>query len=113
MAARQFEAAGFRLLGVEPDERMAQWAGQCGLVVGVATFETWDPAGRTFDAVIEGQSWHWVEPVAGAVKAAAVLRPAGPLAVFRNDPQLPADLADAFAAAARRVLPATLADRLQ
>jgi hypothetical protein len=33
--------------------------------------------------------------------------------VFRNDPQLPADLADAFAAAARRVLPATLADRLQ
>lgn len=69
------------MLGVEPDERMAQWAGQCGLVVGVATFETWDPAGRTFDAVIEGQSWHWVEPVAGAVKAAAVLRPAGRLAL--------------------------------
>jgi hypothetical protein len=33
--------------------------------------------------------------------------------VFRNDPQLPADLEDASAAAARRVLPAALADRLQ
>ena len=26
-------------------------------------FEAWDPAGRTFDAVIAGQAWHWVDPV--------------------------------------------------
>ncbi len=79
----------------------------------MATFEDWDPAGRAFDAVIAGQSWHWVEPVAGAAKAAAVLRPAGRLAVFRNDPRSPPELADAFAVASRRVLPKALAARLE
>jgi hypothetical protein len=37
----------------------------------VAKFEDWDPAGRTFDSVIAAQAWHWVDPVAGAAKAAA------------------------------------------
>jgi hypothetical protein len=32
-----------------------------GLEVEVAAFETWDPAGRVFDAVIAGQAWHWVD----------------------------------------------------
>jgi len=50
----------------------------------VAKFEDWDPVGRTFDAVIAAQAWHWVDPVAGAAKAAAVLRPGGRLAVFWN-----------------------------
>lgn len=27
----------------------------------MASFEAWDPAGRAFDAVISGQTWHWVE----------------------------------------------------
>ena len=51
-----------------------------GLEVEVATFEAWDPAGRRFDAVVAGQAWHWVDPVAGAAKAArgaAARRPAG------------------------------------
>jgi hypothetical protein len=25
----------------------------------VAAFETWDAAGRTFDAIVAGQTWHW------------------------------------------------------
>ena len=41
-------------------------------------------AGRAFDAVIAGQAWHWVDPVAGAAKAAQALRPGGRLAVFWN-----------------------------
>jgi hypothetical protein len=87
-----FAAAGCRVLGVKPDARMAEWARQGGLAAEVATFEGWDPAGRAFDAVIAGQSWHWVEPVAGAGKAAAVLRLAGRLAVFRNGKaELPPD----------------------
>ncbi len=52
----------------------------------MAAFEAWDPAGREFDAVISGQSWHWVDPVAGAAKAAQVLRPGGRLAVWRGRP---------------------------
>src|SRR4051794_5660451 len=42
--ARQFEAAGCRVLGVEPDARMAEVARRGGLEVDVATFEAWDAA---------------------------------------------------------------------
>ena len=105
IAARQFQAAGCTVLGVEPDARMADVARRSGLEVEVATFEAWDPAGRTFDAVVAGQAWHWVDPVAGAAKAAEVLRPGGRLAVFWNVFQPPPDLAEAFAAVYRRVLP--------
>jgi SAM-dependent methyltransferase len=71
----------------------------------VATFDAWDPAGRAFDAVVAGQTWHWVNPVAGAAKAAQVLRPEGRLAVFWNVDQPPPDLAEAFAAVYQRVVP--------
>jgi SAM-dependent methyltransferase len=80
--ARQFRAAGCEVLGVEPDARMADFARRYGLEVQVATFEDWDPAGRGFDVVVAGQSWHWVDPLAGAAKASRVLRPDGLLAAF-------------------------------
>ncbi|WP_256789155.1 bifunctional 2-polyprenyl-6-hydroxyphenol methylase/3-demethylubiquinol 3-O-methyltransferase UbiG [Frankia sp. AvcI1] len=105
IAARQFHAAGCRVLGVDVDARMAGWARRSGIEAEVAAFETWDPAGRTFDAVIAGQTWHWVDPVAGASKAAQVLRPGGRLAVFWNAGQPPPGLAAAFSAVYRRVLP--------
>ncbi|WP_086674256.1 class I SAM-dependent methyltransferase [Amycolatopsis pretoriensis] len=103
--ARQFRAAGCRVLGVDPDPRMAAFARDTGVDVEVAKFEDWDSAGRTFDAVVAGQAWHWVDPVAGAVKAAGVLRPGGLLAVFAHVFQPPAPVADALAAGIRRVLP--------
>jgi SAM-dependent methyltransferase len=106
IAARQFQAAGCQVLGVEPDERMADLARQnYGLAVEVAKFEDWDPAGRAFDAVIAGQAWHWVDPVTGAAKAAQALKPRGRLAVFWNAFQPPSDLAEAFGAVYGRVRP--------
>ncbi|WP_326778101.1 class I SAM-dependent methyltransferase [Streptomyces sp. NBC_01445] len=105
IAARQFQAAGSAVLGVEPDGRMADVARARGLEVEVATFEAWQPAGRTFDAVIAAQSWHWVDPVAGAVKAARVLRPGGRLAIFGHVYEPPAAVAEPFAAAFRRAAP--------
>jgi SAM-dependent methyltransferase len=105
IVARQFQAAGCRVLGVEVDERMADWTRQRGIDVEVSRFEAWDAAGRTFDAVVSGQSWHWVDPVAGAVKAADVLRPGGRLALFWNVHHPPPDLAEAFAAVYVRALP--------
>jgi len=105
ISARLFQAAGCRVLGVDPDPRMAGLARQGGTETEVATFEDWDPAGRTFDAVIAAQAWHWVDPAAGAAKAAAVLRPGGRLAVFWNAFGPPKDLREAFAAVFRRVLP--------
>jgi SAM-dependent methyltransferase len=105
IAARQFQAARCRVLGVDPDPRMAGLARQSGLEVEVATFETWDPAGRVFDAVIAGQAWHWVDPAVGAVKAAQVLRSGGRLAVFWNAFQPPPGLGQAFARVYHQVMP--------
>ena len=105
IAARQFRRAGCRVLGVEPDARMAEWARRSELEVEVAGFGVWDPAGRTFDAVVAGQAWHWVDPVAGAAKAAQVLRPGGRLAAFWQVFQPPSDVAEAFATVYHRVVP--------
>jgi SAM-dependent methyltransferase len=105
IAARQFQAAGCTVLGVEPDARMAQFARARGLPVEVVTFEAWDPEGRRFDAVIAAQSWHWVDPVDGAAKTALVLRPGGRLAIFGHVYEPPAEVAKPFAAAYRRVAP--------
>src|SRR6476659_5162504 len=93
IAARQLQAAGCRVLGVEPDARMAAFGRSHGVAAEVSTFEAWEPAGRVFDAVVAGQAWHWVDPVAGAAKAAQVLRPGGLLAVFWNAFGLPPELA--------------------
>jgi SAM-dependent methyltransferase len=104
-AARQFRTAGCTVLGVEPDARMAEFARRRGIEVEVATIEAWDPAGRTFDAVVAGTAWHWVDPVAGAAKAGQVLRPGGRLALFWHVFELPPAVADAFADVYHRVVP--------
>jgi SAM-dependent methyltransferase len=105
IAARQFQAAGAVVLGVEPDARMAEFARRSGVETEVATFEAWDQAGRHFDAVIAGTAWHWVDPVAGAAKAAQVLRPGGLLAPFHHVFQTPPGVLDALATAYQQVAP--------
>lgn len=107
ISAMPFRAAGCEVLGVDPDARMAELALRRGFAVEIAKFEDWDPAGRTFDAVIAGQTWHWVDPVAGAVKAAQVLRPGGRLAVFWNAMEPPAAIRDALVEAFREALAGT------
>ena len=104
-AARQFQAAGCTVLGVEPDERMAAFARGTGVQVEVSRFEEWDAADRDFDAVVAGTAWHWVDPVAGAVKAARVLRAGGRLAPFHHVFQPPAEIAEVTAEVYRRVVP--------
>lgn len=105
IAGRQFQAAGCSVTGVEPDARMARFARDHGLDVEEARFEDWDPAGRRFDAVVCGTAWHWIDPAAGTAKAAAVLRPAGVLALFGHAAELPAEIDEAFSAAYRRAAP--------
>lgn len=113
IAARQLQAVGCRVLGVEPDPRMAERARHYGVATEEATFEQWDPAGREFDVVVAGQAWHWIDPVAGAARAARVLRPGGRLAVFWNVFQPPPALSAAFGQVYRRIMPGapTLYDR--
>jgi SAM-dependent methyltransferase len=103
--ARQFQAAGGRVLGVEPDARMADFARRSGVEVEVSTFEAWDAAGRQFDAVIAGTAWHWVDPVAGAAKAAQVLPPGGRLAPFHHVLQSPPEVTEAMTTVYHQVAP--------
>jgi SAM-dependent methyltransferase len=83
-AAVLLAARGVPVLGVEVDARMAEVARQHGVAVEVGAFETWPAAGRRFDLIVSGQAWHWIDPVAGALKAFSVLRPGGALALFWN-----------------------------
>ncbi|GHH53351.1 class I SAM-dependent methyltransferase [Lentzea cavernae] len=103
--SRQLRAAGLDVLGVEHDERMAGFARGTGVAVEVAKFEAWDPAGREFDAVVAGQSWHWVDPEAGPRQAARVLRPGGVFVALWHVFGTPEPIADAFAEAYDEVAP--------
>jgi hypothetical protein len=42
------------------------------------------PAGRTYDLLTAGHSWHWVVPEVGLAKAASVTVPGGLVALFWN-----------------------------
>ncbi len=75
--ARGLLARGMTVLGVELDPRMAKVARELGVTVEVARFEDWDDAGRRFDLVTCGDSWHWLEPVRSAEQIARVLVPGG------------------------------------
>lgn len=75
---------GVTVLGVDPDERMAERARRRGATVEVATFESWDDDGRRFDLLVCGAAWHWVDPSGGAAAAARVLRPGGRLVLCWN-----------------------------
>jgi SAM-dependent methyltransferase len=108
VSAQPFQAAGCRVLGIDPDERMGALARRRGFEVEIAKFEEWNPAGRSFDAVIAGQTWHWVDPVGGASKAALVLPAGGRFAAFWNVFGFPPEIAEAFTTAYRRVLPDSL-----
>ncbi|MFC8225395.1 class I SAM-dependent methyltransferase [Streptomyces sp. NPDC057287] len=100
ISALPFREAGADVFGVEADPRMAELARSRGFEVEVSRLEDWKSGGRLFDAVTAGQTWHWIDPVAGAAKAASLLRPGGRLALFWNvgdpDPRIASAFADVY-----------------
>ncbi|HEX8866603.1 MAG TPA: methyltransferase domain-containing protein [Lentzea sp.] len=105
--SRQLIAAGCEVLGVEHDEQMAGFARETGVPVEVSKFETWDPAGRSYDAVVAGQSWHWVDAEQGPLQAARVLRPGGVFVALWHVFSTPDEIARALADAYEKVAPDT------
>lgn len=81
-AARLVAERGVRVVGVEPDERMAAVARSHGVTVTVSTLEDWmiEPC----DVVYSAQAWHWVEPRRGAEVAASAIRSGGVWMAFWN-----------------------------
>ncbi|HKP44577.1 class I SAM-dependent methyltransferase [Mycobacterium sp.] len=84
IASVQLMEAGAHVVAVEPDARMARVATDKAVSVEQATFEEWQPAGRSFDLVVFAQSFHWVEPRSAIEKVLTILRPAGRLAILAN-----------------------------
>lgn len=105
IGARQYRAAGCTVLGVDVDERMAEFARRTGVEVEIGKFEDWDPRGRSFDAVVAGQAWHWVDPLLGARKAAQLLRPHGLLALYWHVFDPPSEVGAALDDVLQRVAP--------
>lgn len=109
LAARLVAARGVRVLGVEPDERMAHVARRHGIDVQVSTVESWSPV--ACDLLYAAQAWHWVEPFRAADAAAAAVRSGGRWAAFWNhedDPEVTAVVHDAY----RRFAPHLEQERL-
>jgi SAM-dependent methyltransferase len=84
IASHQLAEAGADVLALEPDERMAAIAQEKGIATEIATFENWDPSGRTFDLVVFAASFYWVDPAVTLPKAREILRPGGQLALLWN-----------------------------
>jgi len=84
IASMQMIERGAELLAVEPDARMAAVAQAKGIPVEIATFEQWDPAGRTFDRAVFAASFHWVDPAVALPKIRGVLDGGGKLALIWN-----------------------------
>jgi SAM-dependent methyltransferase len=84
IASEQLLGRGADVLAVEPDPRMAEIANEKGIPIEIGTFESWDPAERSFDLVVFGQSFHWVNPDIALPKAHALLSRGGHLALMWN-----------------------------
>ncbi len=74
------------VIAVDPDAAMLQTlaARTPGVDARVGTAEQLPLEGASVDAVVLGQAWHWVEPVAGSREIGRVLRPGGVLGLIWN-----------------------------
>lgn len=103
--AAHLREAGCEVLAVEPDSQMAALAKAKGLIVEESTFEDWAPAGRTFDIITFGQSFHWVDPDLALPQIAQALNPRGILALAWNDIQATGETGRNLASILRRFSP--------
>lgn len=77
---------GAETVAIDPDPEML--AALAGVVHGIPTFvgtgEGMPLPDASVDAVTFGQAWHWVDPVAGSLETARVLRRGGVLGLIWN-----------------------------
>ncbi|WP_375383816.1 class I SAM-dependent methyltransferase [uncultured Microbacterium sp.] len=77
---------GADVIAVDPDaDMLAALRAEHPAVPALAgTAERLPVPDASLDAVVLGQAWHWVEPVAGSVEVARALRPGGALGLVWN-----------------------------
>lgn len=84
ISSLQFAERRTDVLAVEPDPRMAEVARHKGIRTEIATFEEWEPNGRSFDIVVFAASFHWVNPAIALPKARELLTARGRVAMMWN-----------------------------
>jgi SAM-dependent methyltransferase len=83
-ATRGFLARGLDVHALEPSPGMGAVLRERGVAVEQATFEAWNPAGRTFRLVYAAQAWHWIQGADRYEKVASLLASGGTVALFWN-----------------------------
>ena len=80
------DAGGGDVIAVEPDADMleALRAAVPGVETLIGTAEAMPLPDESLDAAVFGQSWHWVEPVAGSREIGRVLKPGGVIGLIWN-----------------------------
>ncbi|WP_415971638.1 class I SAM-dependent methyltransferase [Rhodococcus sp. 077-4] len=83
---RSIVAAGCDAIAVDPDPAMLAYLRTAvpGVPAHVGTAESLPLEDDSVDAVLLGQAWHWVEPVAASREIGRVLRPGGVLGLIWN-----------------------------
>ncbi len=78
--------AGAETVAVDPDAAMLATLREsvAGVPTFVGTAERLPLPDAALDAVVLGQAWHWVEPVAASAEIGRVLRPGGVLGTIWN-----------------------------
>jgi SAM-dependent methyltransferase len=83
---RQLTGRGLGVTAVEPSEGMREQLGRAvpGVRALAGTGERIPLPGRSVDAVLVAQAWHWVDPARAVPEVARVLRPGGRLGLVWN-----------------------------
>jgi SAM-dependent methyltransferase len=83
---RQLRERGLAVVAVEPSPGMREQLRRAvpGAAVVGGTGERLPLAGRSVDAVLYAQAWHWVDPALAVAEAARVLTPGGRLCLLWN-----------------------------
>lgn len=79
-------APGAEVVAVDPDAEMLRTLRENvpGIPTFVGTAEALPLPDASLDAVVLGQAWHWVDPVAASAEIGRVLRPGGALGLVWN-----------------------------
>jgi SAM-dependent methyltransferase len=99
-ATRPLAERGLLITALELGPRLADLARRNladlpGVTVHTTSFEDWDPAGQSFDAVFSCNAFHWIDQDVRFARPAALLRPGGHLIVLATSWVIP-DSADRF-----------------
>jgi SAM-dependent methyltransferase len=82
LLSRPFLAAGFSVVGIEPNREMRE-AGEPGALD--ATAEATTLPGRSVDLIVAGQAFHWFDPAPTRAEWVRILRPPGHVALVWNE----------------------------